>query len=149
MENELMTGVLELDNMPLSRITVASLEDIGYDVSYDNADPFGTADLNPACVCRRRHMLAKGDANLLTDDAADGPRQRRRLSEDLRQKAITYGLSVLESSAMKYAAASFTQGTVNRTTTFVGDRALSVLVRDGDSFFGVLVTREMALERSG
>lgn len=143
-----MTGTLEFGDMPLSKITVASFEDIGYEVSYDNADPFGTEDLNSGCVCRRRSRLTSGDAVLLSRDEANRPIGRRRLSEELRQEAITYGLSILETSANKYAGDSFSQESVNLKTTFVGDRALSVLVRDGDAFFGVLVTREMASDRS-
>ena len=40
-DNELMTGYID-DNMPISRVTVGSLEDIGYEVDYSKADPFST-----------------------------------------------------------------------------------------------------------
>ena len=39
--NELMTGILSAGLNPLSRVTVASLKDTGYDVSFSAADPFG------------------------------------------------------------------------------------------------------------
>jgi hypothetical protein len=37
---ELMTGFLNADVNPLSRLTVASLQDMGYQVNYDAADPY-------------------------------------------------------------------------------------------------------------
>ena len=38
--DELLTGFLSGANRPLSRLSVASFEDIGYDVDYSQADPF-------------------------------------------------------------------------------------------------------------
>ncbi|PSR17739.1 hypothetical protein C8255_11035 [filamentous cyanobacterium CCP3] len=38
--NELMTGFLNLGQNPLSRLTVGSLEDLGYAVNYTAADPY-------------------------------------------------------------------------------------------------------------
>ncbi len=38
--NELMTGFLNEGPNPLSRLTIAALEDMGYEVSYASADPF-------------------------------------------------------------------------------------------------------------
>jgi hypothetical protein len=159
MANELMTGDLEIGRaMPLSRLTVASFEDLGYDVDYANADPFGVADLNPACVCRRRGLAetgTAGEALLLahTSDANNNSTSwitrssRRRLSEDLYQKAVEFGLSMLQASADQYASANMVDeekdDSKKPTTTFVGDRAITVLMRDGNDFFDVLVTRDM------
>lgn len=39
--NELMTGFLNAGDNPLSRMTIAALEDMGYEVNYDAADAFG------------------------------------------------------------------------------------------------------------
>jgi hypothetical protein len=39
-ENELMTGIMSSSSSPLSRVTVASLRDLGYEVDEDAADPF-------------------------------------------------------------------------------------------------------------
>jgi len=41
--NELMTGALDAEANPLSRLTVASLEDLGYAVDYEGADEFPAA----------------------------------------------------------------------------------------------------------
>jgi len=38
--NELMTGFLDDGPNPLSRLTIAALQDMGYEVSYDAADPY-------------------------------------------------------------------------------------------------------------
>lgn len=38
--NELLTGFLSGANRPLSRLSVASFEDLGYEVDYSRADPF-------------------------------------------------------------------------------------------------------------
>jgi hypothetical protein len=38
--NELMTGFIGAGNNPLSRLTIASLQDLGYGVSYDAAEPY-------------------------------------------------------------------------------------------------------------
>lgn len=48
--DELMTG-FSTGTLPLSRITVASLEDMGYLVDYDAADPYTAANMSPSCVC--------------------------------------------------------------------------------------------------
>ncbi|MGE0161077.1 MAG: leishmanolysin-related zinc metalloendopeptidase [Gemmatimonadales bacterium] len=40
LENELMTGFLTSGSSPLSRLTIASLEDLGYEVDESAADPF-------------------------------------------------------------------------------------------------------------
>ena len=37
--NELMTGFLGTGRNPLSRMTVAALQDLGYEVNYDAAEP--------------------------------------------------------------------------------------------------------------
>ena len=39
-DHELMTGYVEQGEMPLSRMTIASLQDLGYQVSFGNADDY-------------------------------------------------------------------------------------------------------------
>lgn len=39
-DNELMTGMAENGSMPLSKVTIAGLEDLGYQVDYAAADPY-------------------------------------------------------------------------------------------------------------
>jgi hypothetical protein len=147
---------LAFGDMPLSRITVASFEDLGYAVNYANADPFGVDDLNPDCVCRRRgrNMAVAGEAWWLLSPSSDANNstgvtrsRRRRLSEELYREAVEFGLSMLQASSDQYASANMVEegdDSKTQTTTFVGDRWITVLMRDGDDFFDVLVTRETA-----
>jgi len=46
MGRELMTGYISLNSNPLSTITIASLQDLGYTVSYANADPYTVSPVN-------------------------------------------------------------------------------------------------------
>jgi len=46
MGRELMTGYISLTSNPLSTITIASLQDLGYTVSYANADPYTVSPVN-------------------------------------------------------------------------------------------------------
>jgi len=48
--DELMTGYAT-GTLPLSRITVGGLEDLGYQVNYAAADPFPQTSLNKTCIC--------------------------------------------------------------------------------------------------
>jgi hypothetical protein len=45
LRKELMTGYISLSGMPISKITLGSLEDMGYKVDFNQADPFTIADL--------------------------------------------------------------------------------------------------------
>ena len=65
MLTELMTSFINpLGPNPLSRITIGSLHDMGYQVDYSWADSFTINDLNatmPGCVCNptRRHLRSE------------------------------------------------------------------------------------------
>lgn len=58
--NELMSGFIESKGNPLSRVTVGSLKDMGYEVDMSKAEPFGLPNL-----------LAIAEAGLLTSRVAD------------------------------------------------------------------------------
>ncbi|MGP1394054.1 MAG: leishmanolysin-related zinc metalloendopeptidase [Inquilinaceae bacterium] len=64
--DELMTGFLSGARRPLSRLTVASLEDLGYAVRYEAADPFGLpsflelAEKGVAEAVRSLHLCRMG-----------------------------------------------------------------------------------------
>ena len=134
--NELMTGELSLDANPLSRVTVATLEDIGYQVDYTKSDPFGRADLDPSCVCRRRRNLWDGGHGEVLHLGSDNQRALRRepLSEDLRQYAIQQGLKILEKSPH--------METLPGDAIYVGDQRVSIMMIQGDQLYGVIVTRD-------
>lgn len=48
--NELMTGYLNSGSNPLSRLSIAALEDLGYSVSYASADPYSVNTLNTLAI---------------------------------------------------------------------------------------------------
>lgn len=143
LNKELMTGTLDFGANPLSRVTVASLEDIGFEVNYDNAEAFTAADLDPSCICDRRKLLGHGNVRSLTKST-----RKRELREDLRQYAIEYGLKVLNDSAIAnrnaWAGATFNERTSSaKKVKYIGDQVIAVLMRqDDDEFFGVVVVRE-------
>jgi hypothetical protein len=43
-DNELMTGFIDIDQNPLSRLSIAAFEDMGYIVNYISADPYELPD---------------------------------------------------------------------------------------------------------
>jgi hypothetical protein len=139
LQTELMTGYLNHGStIPLSRITIGSLEDIGYHVNYNEADAFTRNDVSPSCLCNRR-LLEHGAVRYLrsTADDAEAPRPgARRLSEEARQVAANYGLGVLEQRSRSHHVA------VPEGAEYVGDRLMAVLVKDGDSIFSVVVRRD-------
>jgi hypothetical protein len=55
--NELMTGYLNAGVNPLSKITVGSLEDLGYSVNYAAADPYVLNSRQAAIDARRLQLL--------------------------------------------------------------------------------------------
>jgi hypothetical protein len=100
MDHELMTGYVEGSDvvMPLSSITVASIEDTGYQVNYSKADTY-----NNHPTCRRRTSTLRG-SNTSSDDtsrylqpehAKDDNSNRPELSAVGKAKAKAFGRSLL------------------------------------------------------
>ena len=131
-----MTGELSIDGNPLSRVTVATLDDLGYQVDYSTADPFGTANLDPSCVCRRRTNLWDGEHGQVLHLGPSDQRALRRkpLREDLRQYAIQQGKKILEKSAH--------MENLPGDAIYVGDQRVSIMMLQGDQLYGVMVTRD-------
>jgi hypothetical protein len=86
--DELMTPTIAsgLSN-PLSEITIAGLEDLGYEVDRAAADPFSASDLNPACVCDGSGSAATTPTEVFTAE-----------QESAYLEAWEYGMSVLLAS---------------------------------------------------
>jgi hypothetical protein len=53
------TGYLGAGASPLSRITVGTLQYLGYQVDYSKADAFTRSDLNSTCTCYIRRLRQK------------------------------------------------------------------------------------------
>jgi Leishmanolysin len=136
LDNELMTGYLTQGATTLlSRITIGSLEDLGYTVSYSTADSYGTADLGVGCTCRRRRQrsildMPHGETRQL--GVRNPSTKPRRLSYETKQQAFDYGRSILSKRA-----SSKTRSNLNIVD--VGNQVVAVVVQDGDGIFSVVV----------
>jgi Leishmanolysin len=72
-DNELMTGLIVAAGNPLSRLTVASLQDLGYTVNLDAAEPYPVAPVHEPLVAdatsqHAEPVLASIPVSLSTDD---------------------------------------------------------------------------------
>lgn len=139
--DELMTGFAGRGNNPLSRITIAGLEDIGYTVDYRNAESFTRNDLNPNCVCRRRQRtlidMIHGETHQLGLRLPDA--HRRELSGEMLQVAMTYGKALLEKRKKAFASIFDNLKDKNNSAPFVPADVVSVLVVEDGKFFDVVV----------
>jgi Leishmanolysin len=145
--DELMTGVLRRGSKAmLSRITIGSLQDLGYKVNYNKADKYTKANLGPGCTCpsTRRRSLAHGDALHLgqvrrRDDQKGS--SRRTISSSAHQLAMEYGQSLLAKRAALHQADRSAQEETSSEAVYVGHKVVSVLVYDQDDVYGVVVHR--------
>jgi hypothetical protein len=138
-QDELMTGSSTGSTLPLlSRVTVASLEDVGYTVNYDNADPYTSANLDPSCRCQNvgkasdQIMISlsnfTGVGGLIPNqfERGSGVRNlsvRQILSAEGRMAAIVYGNKLLGLAQERRAAMV---GTDLGDQIFVGDRYVRI-----------------------
>ena len=146
--NELMTGTLDFDANPISRVTIGALEDMGYDVSYDSADDFTSANLDdtiPSCVCNRRERERRslwdgkhGDVFALRQKSG---RVAPEISEELRNYAVNQGLKILEESRTSgLSGGGGVLGARESNAKYVGDKVVAVVVKDADgNYYSVVV----------
>jgi len=131
-----MTGYISLtssDPVPLSRLTIATLQDLGYTVDYSSADDFGTSDLNlSVCpLCNGRQLRSVGSRQLGVDE---GLTKRRKLPDSLRTEAVQYGLSSL---AQQKQVTSQKNGDLSQNSNWI-----AVLVGDEDMVYSVIVVAQ-------
>jgi Leishmanolysin len=140
MGSELMTGFLDSGRNPISRITIATLDDLGYAVDYTKADSYTINDLNSNCQCRRRRTLLDmyhGETHQLGLRLPGA--QRRKLSDEAYNTAVVYGKSILAENAI---GSLFKKGgamDVNSEVNYVADQVVAVFVKENDAFFDVVV----------
>jgi hypothetical protein len=147
-----MTGFQDNFTSPLSRITVGTLHDMGYQVNYAMADPFTRSDLNASCTCPPTRRLRQTGQSVLdmkhgevftVGSVASGPtttsgRPRRRLSATVQAAAIEAGLEYLQTKV---------QENVNDAElhdlgiAYVGDKVVSVLFLVDEEIYGVTVRK--------
>jgi Leishmanolysin len=134
--DELMTGYLSSFNSdsmrsPLSRLSIAAVQDLGYNVDYSRANPFGREQLDPLCTCPKRRRLGSFNDSTKRNGRR---RRRRRLSEAAHALAVQAGLDYLQGNRAVADAADAIPG-----LRYVGDTIVSVLVADHGNVYGVLV----------
>jgi Leishmanolysin len=142
LRSELMTGVLTGVLHPLSRITIATLQDLGYTVDYSSAETYTRGDVLSSCLCNRRSLMdssSNGDAHQLGRSL--GSTERRSLSDKGLQQAVNYGQAILQE---RKRTASVTveddPNPIGGDILFVGDKLLMVFVEEAGAFFDVVVT---------
>ena len=123
LSKELMTGRLGPGlAIPFSRLTIASVEDMGYTVNYNAADNFDGS--NTICcngtVPSSPHYLA--------------------LSDDGRDAALLYGQKILSENQLSDDQALLLEED-DTGLTYVGDQFVVVLYIEDEHIFEVLVTK--------
>ena len=123
LSKELMTGRLGPGlAIPFSRLTIASVEDLGYTVNYNAADNFDGS--NTTCcngtVPSSPHYLA--------------------LSDDGRDAALLYGQKILSENQLSDDQALLLEED-DTGLTYVGDQFVVVLYIEDEHIFEVLVTK--------
>lgn len=90
-KTELMTSTLSNTENPLSRVTIGTLQDLGYDVDYQTADVFDASDLDASCICGNR--MLQGD-NIIS--------QKEESEKDaaVREQSMAYGKEILQSRVL-------------------------------------------------
>ena len=137
LRDELMTGFINLNGAnPLSRLTVAGLQDLGYVVDYSGADSFPASSVNSACRCNLRRSLATNIRQLSSPSSSTttraGTNQRRKLSEEMENYAISQGQAFLREQSQRVGAGARVDEGDETASIFVGDQFVSVWVIDTD-----------------
>lgn len=108
-----------------SRITIASLEDLGYEVQYDQAEAFTRDDLNATCTCdERRRRLAPETLVDTTGQAKD----------ETLQYAREAGMQFLVENALSRSANPDEEDVI-----YVGDKVVAVVIEEDGQIFDVTV----------
>lgn len=129
--NEVMTSAANSD-LPISRLTIAGLEDLGYTVNYGAAEAFGERNMDPSCVCdsTRRNLLRDKSASVRR---LSGP--ARQLSEEGQQNAIAYGQGIMEQNRQQNSLLPDSDDAVD-----IGGDLVYVLYLENDTVYSMMVT---------
>jgi Leishmanolysin len=140
MGSELMTGFLNGGLNPLSRISIASLQDLGYTVNYSPAESYVRNNLNANCTCTRRTMMEVTDHRETSQLGLSVPStRRRRLSDEAYQTAVSYGQGVLNERVSQNVFVRSADQDIDHDAVYVGNKAVVVFVEDGGAYFDVVV----------
>lgn len=129
---ELMTPAAGSD-LPLSRITIAGLEDLGYQVDYGEAEAFDVSNLNPSCICdpgllRGRRTLTLTNTTMTTTT--------RQLSDLGLNRAMAYGRMQLSQIINSHKTLAPPPDDIQD----LGQEVIYVLYEENQSIHRVMVT---------
>ena len=126
LQEELMTPNLDGDSLPISKITAAALEDLGYLVNYNGADmDYTTSSISSSCRCNNRRLGELGSTFSSV--------RRRKLTVSQAQTdslayAIQYGKEKLR------ARQKTTEGMrIDESASFVGGRAILIVYVESET----------------
>jgi len=134
--DELMTPTLSTNmdgSVPffISRLTVASLADLGYEVNYDAADEYTRNNMDASCLCNPGRHVSKPPPPPMT--------------EELRRKAIDYGKKVLKQKG-KQRERLLKKRPLHKDeekeagVKFVGDQIVFLMLRENGQRYSLVVT---------
>ena len=155
-QKELMSPTASTE-LTVSRITIAGLEDLGYEVDYEEAEPYDSSHMNPACLCnenrlrRRTTSTTSEEARQLLEEGTlagfinnndnnttnMAPTRRRELSEEGRSAAMSYGKDVL---AMRRDSMSLFP--LPDTVYNLGEDVIFVIYEENETVHSVVVTSD-------
>jgi hypothetical protein len=130
---ELFTGISFVDNQtkfPLSRMSIASLQDLGYTVDISQADAYGRADLNPNCTCGSGRSLQ-------ATTVAKAATPRRRLSPEGHHAAVLSGKKLLAEARTKRDLVGRSES--DAAVKYAGDQTVTVFYMENGHIFDVVV----------
>lgn len=153
---ELMTGQLNFPDNPLSRITIGSLADVGYVVSYDSADDFTADQLNKTdstCFCNRRREMRdlmeneNGKVFALRNEKSDKS-LKVGLPPEIHKLAVERGNRILDEAAEKtrrnlHTMNERTDQESDDNLEYVGDVGVSVLWLHEGNIYSIIVSRSL------
>jgi len=133
LQGELMTSVTN-GELALSALTVAALEDLGYEVDYAAADPFSAASLDPACRCEAPASITAASLESLEKPKKRRKNGKKKKKHSERQLTTTSsGSSVVHSSNV-------------RKVHGAGRRRLSEAGLDAARAYGIWYLKDAALK---
>lgn len=151
--DEVMTPTVSRSSF-ISPLTLGWLEDLGYNVSYSEADPHSANQLgtHPTVECNcNRPILRTLRVASMSPRGVNSPNSdlHRKLSDEGRKMAMASGMKYLDEQAEEHAKSSVsTSGTSEsevfsptEEAEFVGDQVVSVMYMEHGTIHTVLVRR--------
>lgn len=126
--NEFMTGFINAPPNPISTLTIASVEDIGYEVNYATADEYNGGDTT--CCASGSPALAPETTN------------KPELSDAGRAEAIAYGKQLLSQNQRPPPAEGTEGGHDENGPVYVGDRFVVILYMERENIYDVFVNNK-------